>query len=104
MANTPEGKVKDEIRKVLDALPDCWYFMPPASPYGRAGIPDFVGHVAGRFFAIEAKAEKGVLTALQRRQIARLRDTGAAVGVARTGADARSLLAPLLRTPEVPHD
>jgi Holliday junction resolvase len=62
---TPEKKVKNDIKKLLNSLPNCWYFMPASNGFGRAGIPDFVGHINGMFFAIEAKAKGGKPTALQ---------------------------------------
>ena len=64
---TPEGKVKKTIKTKLDADPCIWYFMPVAGVMGKAGVPDFIGVRAGRFFAIEAKADKGKLTKLQAR-------------------------------------
>jgi Holliday junction resolvase len=73
---TPEGKIKAKIKKVLESVPGCYFFMPPANGYGRAGIPDFVGCLNGRFFAIEAKAGKGKTTALQDREIAQIKSCG----------------------------
>ena len=64
---TPEGKVKALIKAKLDADPYIWYFMPVAGVMGKAGVPDFIGVRAGRFFAIEAKADKGKPTKLQQR-------------------------------------
>lgn len=72
---TPEAKVKAKIRKTLEEL-ECYYFMPPANGYGRAGIPDFVGCLNGRFIAIEAKAGKGKTTALQDRELEKIRASG----------------------------
>lgn len=75
MAMTPEAAVKLKVRKILD-LWGVYYFMPPANGYGRAGIPDIVGCHNGRFFAIECKAGKGKTTALQDRELARIREAG----------------------------
>ena len=72
---TPEAKVKAKIKKTLEEL-GCYYFMPPANGYGRAGIPDFVGCLKGQFIAIEAKAGKGKTTALQDREIAKIKASG----------------------------
>ncbi len=72
MTKTPEGKVKDEIKKILDQS-GAYYFMPPQNGYGRAGIPDFVGCLKGRFFSVEAKAGKGTTTALQDREISKIK-------------------------------
>lgn len=65
-ALTPEGKVKREIRKVLDKYkPHLWYFMPSSRAFGTAGVPDFVCCVKGRFIGVEAKAGRGKLSPLQ---------------------------------------
>lgn len=76
---TPEKKVKDAIKKLLNSIPNCWYFMPASNGYGRAGIPDFVGHINGRFFAIEAKAKGGKPTALQIQEMLSISDANGAV-------------------------
>jgi len=75
MAKTPEGAVKAKIKLVLEEL-GCWYFMPPANGYGRAGIPDFIGCLNGEFLAIEAKAKGNKPTALQEREIRRITAAG----------------------------
>ena len=72
---TPEAKVKQQIKQILKEL-NLWYFMPPANGYGRAGIPDFIGCLKGRLIAIEAKAGKGKTTALQDREIQKIKDAG----------------------------
>ena len=72
---TPEAKVKKRIKSILEEL-QCYFFMPPANGYGRAGIPDFVGCLNGMFFSIEAKAGKGKTTALQDRELERIRQAG----------------------------
>ena len=55
MAKTPEGKVKDAIKKELNAR-GIWFFMPASNGFGKVGIPDFVCCVNGKFLGIEAKA------------------------------------------------
>lgn len=55
MASTPEGRVKNAIKKWLEAR-GIWYYMPVSNGMGVHGIPDFVCCWAGRFFAVEAKA------------------------------------------------
>ena len=72
---TPEAKVKQQIKQILKEL-NLWYFMPPANGYGRSGIPDFIGCLKGRLIAIEAKAGKGKTTALQDREIQKIKDAG----------------------------
>jgi|DEB0MinimDraft_10_1074344.scaffolds.fasta_scaffold309951_2 Holliday junction resolvase len=56
MSNTPEGKIK---RKVVKVLKDhsVWYFFPASNGFGRAGIPDIIAIVDGLFVGIECKAD-----------------------------------------------
>jgi len=75
MASTPEAKVKKKVRALLDEY-NVYHFMPPANGFGRAGIPDFVGCISSKFFAIECKAGRGDLTALQVRTLQEIRDAG----------------------------
>lgn len=82
MAATPESKVKAKVRKALDDL-GIYHFMPPANGFGRAGIPDIIGCMQGSFIAIECKAGKGQTTALQERELQRIKDAGGFAFVAR---------------------
>jgi len=63
-----EKDVKAEVKKILDSLPHCWWYMPVQAGYGEQGIPDFVGCIAGKFFAIETKYGKNTLSPWQDRQ------------------------------------
>ena len=70
MAKTPEGKVKEVIKKFFATqLKKAWVYMPVPTGYGKRGVPDFivcipttitsemVGMTLGLFVAVEAKAE-----------------------------------------------
>ena len=52
---TPEGKVKDAVRKLLKAR-TIWYYQPMQNGMGQVGIPDFICCWNGRFLGIETKA------------------------------------------------
>ena len=78
MASTPEAKVKEKIKKILKEH-NVYYAMPMGTGYGNSGVPDFLICVEGRFIAVEAKAGKGIPTALQEKN---LRDIQAAKGTA----------------------
>jgi len=82
MADTPEKKVKNAVRKMLDRH-GVYHFMPPGMGLGRSGIPDIIGCYKGSFIAIECKAGKGQLTALQARELAAIKATGGFTFVAR---------------------
>ena len=55
MARTPEGIVKDQVKKVLKEY-GIWYYMPIQNGMGVVGIPDFICCYNGYFVAIETKA------------------------------------------------
>ena len=93
--NTPEGAVKEMIKKRLEEL-GCisagkavkvshthsgWYYMPVSNGMGVHGILDFVGHYRGEFFAIEAKAPGKHPSALQEIQLHAIDRTGGIWGV-----------------------
>lgn len=80
-----EGDVKKAVRKVLDSVDQCYYFMPPANGYGRSGIPDFIGQVNGQFFGIETKFGKNEPTANQVREIGRILQNGGQCWIVREG-------------------
>lgn len=76
MATTPEGKVKDAIKKYLkQAYPEAVVYMPAASRFGRAGVSDILACVKGRFVAIEVKADTKA-TALQELFINNIKKAG----------------------------
>lgn len=76
MAMTPEGRVKQRIKKVLDEY-KASYFYPATGGYGKSGVSDIVVCYRGRFVAIEAKATpKQKPTALQAAYLADVTDAG----------------------------
>lgn len=75
MARTPEGAVKQTVKRILDAL-GVYHFSPFQAGMGRAGIPDIICCCDGQFLAIECKAGKGKLTLLQEREINKIRENG----------------------------
>lgn len=75
MATTPEGKVKAQVKKILDAH-GAYYFMPATGGYGKSGVPDIIGCYKGYFFGIECKAGKGKTTVLQDRHLEAIAASG----------------------------
>ena len=92
---TPEGKVKKLVKDYLLSVglipagqavlctPENtgWFHMPVSNGMGVHGIPDFLGHYKGRFFAIETKDKGKKPTARQEHQLTALDLTGAAAFV-----------------------
>lgn len=79
---TPESAVKKHIKKVLETS-GIYFIMPMGTGYGKSGVADFVACHKGKFLAIEAKAGKGRTTALQDRELQRVRDAGGVAIVVR---------------------
>lgn len=77
MAKTPEGYVKDAVKKILDAA-RIKYSMKTTMGYGKSGWPDFDVVFRGVYLTIETKYdmdEKGP-TALQRDAMKEIRESG----------------------------
>ena len=72
---TPEGKVKAKVKKLLDEA-GAYYFMPSIHGYGSSGVPDIIALLHGRFIGIECKANTGLLTKLQEKNLSEIREHG----------------------------
>ncbi len=75
MAQTPEGKVKDKIKKILKTY-NIYYAMPMGTGFGNSGVPDFLCCMKGKFLAIEAKAGDLQPTALQLKHMTEIEKSG----------------------------
>lgn len=78
MAQTPEGRVKDAVKKYL-TVKGAWWCMPIGTGWGRSGIPDFLVAWRGEFIAIETKAPGKIknTTTMQDRELDGIRAAGA---------------------------
>jgi hypothetical protein len=72
---TPEGKVKNKVKKVLKSL-GAYYVMPATGGYGSSGAPDFLICYNGRFIGVECKAGGNQPTALQSDNLTNIRNAG----------------------------
>ena len=75
MAMTPEGKVKKNIKDVLN-MRGIVYCMPATYGLGCSGVSDFIACYKGQFLSIEAKSGKGTTTALQDKWLERVKTAG----------------------------
>lgn len=74
---TPEGKVKDDHKKLIKSKGErAWYYMPIPMGYGPRGIPDFVICYRGFFLAPETKKAGGKSEPWQNDQQKYIRDAG----------------------------
>jgi hypothetical protein len=65
---TPEAKVKAKIKAILKEE-KIYYAMPIGTGFGNSGVPDFLCCVNGLFLGIEAKANGGKPTELQKKNL-----------------------------------
>jgi Holliday junction resolvase len=75
MAMTPEGKVKEKIKKHLKSK-DIYFVMPATGGYGSSGAPDIIVCHKGMFYGIECKAGNNKPTALQQNNLDRIEKNG----------------------------
>jgi hypothetical protein len=98
MAQTPEGKVKDRVRKLLNfhgvftiqqaqkilddetsiAVIEGYFHCPVVNGMGEPTL-DFIGCYLGRFFAIETKAHNKQMTDRQELTATVMREAGGVV-------------------------
>ena len=71
---TPEGKVKEDIKKMLRKY-DAYWFMPVSNGMGAPSL-DFLVCVRGMYVGIEAKAPGKKATARQVMTMDSIRDSG----------------------------
>jgi hypothetical protein len=72
---TPEAKVKAKVVKLLKAY-DIYYFFPATHGFGRSGVPDIICCFNSLFMGIECKAGKNKPTALQEKELSKIREAG----------------------------
>ncbi len=88
---TPEGKVKKQVKKILDDL-GAYHFSPMTAGFGRSGVPDIIACYKGKFIGIECKSGDNKPTLLQLRNIDDIkRNQGLAIVI--NEANIESLLA-----------
>ena len=65
---TPEAYEKEAICKYLDSI-GAWYFKPYMAGFGKAGVPDLIACIHGRFWGIEVKRPGKAPTPIQTRRM-----------------------------------
>jgi hypothetical protein len=75
---TPEGKVKEKVKKVLKKFPWVYYHMPVMNGMGSPTL-DFICCVNSRYLAIETKAPGQKPTPRQRMTMEEMTKAGAFV-------------------------
>lgn len=94
---TPEGKVKQQVKKLLDTY-GAWYFLPVSNGMGRHGVPDFICCHRGVFITIETKAAGKKPTRLQDIEMGNISNAGGVAFVVSGDAGLQELEAALRGT------
>ena len=63
------------VRKYLDSI-GAWHIKVWGNAFQRSGVPDIIGCIRGKFFALEIKAEKGRPSELQLYEIRKIKESG----------------------------
>ena len=72
---------------------DIFFWKEHGGMYGRAGIPDIIACIDGKFYGFEVKTEIGRPTKLQNSTIAKIRNAGGIAQVVRSVEDVKVVIA-----------
>lgn len=64
-----ESQFQEQVIKYLKTLPKTWHVKIWGGGFMRAGIPDIICCINGKFIALELKRENGVASELQKRNV-----------------------------------
>lgn len=70
-----ESHFQSQVIKYLKTLPKTWYVKIWGGGFMKAGIPDILCCINGKFVALELKRENGVASELQKRNIRLINDS-----------------------------
>jgi hypothetical protein len=93
---TPEGRVKDKVRKALKSLEPAYSFMPVQNGMGAPGL-DWYCCVYGQFVAIETKVPGKKITPRQRQTALAIKRAHGTVFVIRDQDDINHMMGLLSR-------
>ncbi len=83
---TPEGKLKKDIKALLDKCGAFWSMI-PGGAYAKIGDPDMVVCYLGCYIAIEAKTPEGVQSDWQKLRQKQIEEAGGMYLLARSVED-----------------
>lgn len=76
-----EKQIENQIKQYLDSI-GAWHIKTHGNMFSKAGTPDVVACVKGKFVAIEVKQPGGVVSALQAAHIELIKKAGGIAFVA----------------------
>ena len=87
---TRENKIQASIVKYLKNQKDCWVY--PTCDRFTVGVPDILGCLKGRFFALEVKKPNGRLSKIHAYQLSKVRNAGGIAARVDSLEDAKEVL------------
>lgn len=87
-----EKAIENKIKDYLKTIPECFFWKVFSGMYCRAGIPDIIACIKGKFYGFECKSEDGKTTALQDATIKKIKEAGGIAGVVRSVDDVKRLI------------
>lgn len=89
MSQGPEKQVENKIKRYLDSI-GAYYIKTHGNMFSKAGTPDILACINGRFVGIEVKqADGGKVSALQKANIKLIRNAGGIAFVASSLEEAK---------------
>jgi len=85
-------------RKIQKLLTDNGAYVIKTIATNRAGVPDIIACLDGKFIAIEGKTATGVVSKLQEAHLRQIKAAGGVAIVAKSPDEVKSLLAKLKNT------
>ena len=76
-----EKRIEHQIRQYLDSI-GAWHIKTHGNMFSRAGTPDIVACVNGKFVAIEVKQPGGIVSPLQAANIELIKQAGGVAFIA----------------------
>ena len=76
-----ETTFKNKVTNYLKTVPGCWFVKIWGGGFQRAGIPDILGCINGKFFALELKSDNGNPSTLQMYVLAKIQKCGGIASV-----------------------
>nr|WP_026681362.1 VRR-NUC domain-containing protein [Priestia megaterium] len=93
MSQGPEKKVENQIKSYLDKI-GAYHRKTHGSLFSKAGTPDILACIKGRFVAIEVKREEGgEVSPLQKANIKMIQQAGGVAFVASSLKETKQYLA-----------
>lgn len=74
MVSKPESRLQEKIQTALKRSVGGFWFKAHGGAYQKRGLPDLIGCVKGRYFALEVKVPGNEATPLQEATMQKIRD------------------------------